>query len=137
MSEFYKPIRSVTPANFSGQPIGPAVTNFRQPDGYVWSESDLSAPDAGRDETGKQAKMRIGTIVRLDLEWTRVSPQDAAVILQAFYPEYTLIEYLDTRAGIWLTRHFYTGDRNSPLYNLKLAAWDKISFGVIQATPDP
>ncbi|MTI95382.1 MAG: hypothetical protein FH749_07820 [Firmicutes bacterium] len=135
MSEQYKPIRSITPANFRGNATGPAVTEFLQPNKYEWSEADLSAPDAGRTETGKQAKKRIGSIARLDLEWVMVSPAEAAAILQAFYPEYLLIEYLDARSGLWQTRHFYVGDRNSPLYNLKEAAWEKIVFGVIQATP--
>lgn len=135
MSGTYKPILSITPANFQGMAIGPPVTNFLQPNSYIWSEADLSAPDAGRDESGRQAKKRIGTVVRLDLEWVGVPLEEAAVILQAFYPEYLLLEYLDARSGTWQIGHFYVGDRNSPLYHSELVEWDKISFGVIQATP--
>lgn len=102
------------------------------PSSYVWKEEDISANDAGRTEDLVMNKKRIGQIVGLELSWNNVSIKDASIILKAFDPEYVDICYLDAKQGIWVTSSFYTGNRNTPLYNAKLGVWSKISFNVIQ-----
>lgn len=137
MNQNYKPLRSLTPADARGNVIGEAITDLPQPNIYKWGKADFSAPDAGRLESGRALKKRRGKVVKLDLEWTMPSLATAALVLQAFDYEYCLVEYLDTKAGTWQTRHFYTGDMGSQLYTLvQDGCWESIHFSIFQATPD-
>lgn len=102
-----------------------------QPDSYQWSEQDISASDAGRTEDTVMHKNRIGQTQQLQLEWKFVSISDAAVILNAFAPEYFTIEYLDAKAGGYISKEFYVGDRSAPLYNADSNRWESITFNVI------
>lgn len=101
------------------------------PSSYKWSEEDLSESDAGRTEDGVMSKQRIGQVVKLEFEWQNVSLEDAAVILQAFDPEYITVKYLDAKQGKFVTSDFYVGNRSTPLYNTRLGLWEKISFNII------
>lgn len=131
------PIKTVTPANASGTAIGPAITNLPAPTKSDWSKMDLSAPDAGRVESGRMLKKRKGKADRIDLEWQMISRADTALVLQAFDPEYVLVEYLDAKAGQWVTKHFYTGDMKTVGWMPHLDKWETVSFAIIRATPDP
>ena len=131
------PIRAVTPANAAGVATGPAITNLPAPTKSDWSKMDLSAPDAGRVESGRMLKKRKGKADRLDLEWEFVTRAKTATILQAFDAEYCLVEYLDAKAGQWVTKHFYTGDMKTAGWMPHLDKWESVSFAIIRATPDP
>jgi hypothetical protein len=131
------PIRSVRPADSSGTPLGAAVINLPPPSSYPWAKEDLSSPDAGRVESAKMLKKRIGRIVAINLEWKGMSLEDASLILQAFAAEYSLVEFLDAEAGTWITRLFYTGGSKGSLYSAELGLWESVGFNIIQSIPDP
>lgn len=130
------PIQSVTPVDEAHVATGPAVTDFLSPNGYKYSLADISAIGAGRTESLKMNKKRVGQAVTLDLTWPTISIANAAVVLQAFNSEYMLVTYLDALSGTYLSKVFYAGDRESPLYNNELGVWDAISFTIIQRIPD-
>jgi len=98
---------------------------------------DISAPDAGRLESGRMLKKRKGKTDRLDLEWNFISRADTAFVLQTFDHEYTLVEYLDAKAGQWVTKHFYTGDMKTTGWIPHCDEWESVSLAIIRATPDP
>ncbi len=130
------PIKKVTPANAWGQAIGPAVTNLPALSKSDWAKQDLSAPDAGRLESGRMLKKRVGKADRLDLEWKVIKRIDAATVLQAFDPEYILVEYLDAKKGDWRTEHFYSGDMQTTGWLPHLDSWKLATLSIIRATPD-
>lgn len=131
------PIRSVTPANASGVATGVPVTDLPSLAKSDWSKQDLSADGAGRVESGRMLKKRKGKADRLDLEWQMISRADTARVLQAFDPEYILVEYLDAKLGDWRTEHFYTGDMTVTGWTPHLDRWERVSLAIIRATPDP
>ena len=136
MSEVSVPIKSVTPANANGEPIGPPVTNLPPLTKCDWAKQDLSAPDAGRVESGRMLKKRVGKVDRLDLEWKYITRAKAAVVFKAFDPEYVLVEYLDAKSGQWVTKHFYTGDMAATGWIPHLDSWESVTLPIIRATPD-
>ncbi len=102
------------------------------PSSYEYQLSDVSSSDAGRTEDGLMHKMRIAQKVHLNLAWQNVKTADVSTILNAFNPEYISIQYLDAKAGAYLTKTFYVGDRSVPAYNTSLGLWSNISFNVIE-----
>lgn len=106
------------------------------PSTFVWSLSDVSADDAGRTEDMVMHKNRKGQAVTLQLAWRYVTTAVASQILKAFNPEYINVAYVDPYEGKEITKKFYVGDRNAPMYNGALDLWEEISFTIIQRTPD-
>lgn len=115
----YNPIRTVN---------GVAV---KAPSSYRWKLEDVSSSDAGRTEDGKMDKMRIGQVVGIELAWQNATIEEAAVILQAFNPEYINVCYLDAMLGRYTTEEFYVGNRSVPLYNAETGRWSNIAFNII------
>lgn len=102
------------------------------PSVYQYSLNDISDDDAGRTEALVMEKKRIGQARTIHLEWQNVSILDCAKILQAFNPEYIMVDYLDAMSGTFEKREFYVGDRSTPLYNSRLGIWSNISFNIIE-----
>ena len=117
----YNPIRIV-----GGTTYVPA------PKKYQWGLQDISDSKAGRTEDELMHKNRTGQKVKLELEWEALSLSDASTVLQAFNPEYVEITYLDAMAGNFLTKTFYIGDREAPIFNARTGVWDSISFNAIE-----
>ena len=122
MDERYNPIISV-----DGHTVRP-------PSEYHWSLQDVSEPDAGRTEDALMHKLRITQKVKLQLSWNNIKTEDASAILTAFNPEYITVEYLDPKAGGYLTKRFYVGDRSAPMYNNTIygGVWSNVSFNIIE-----
>lgn len=102
------------------------------PSGYVYNLQDVSSSDAGRTEDALMHKERIAQKVKLELSWKNVTTVECAAVLTAFNPQYISITYLDAKAGDYLTKTFYVGDRSAPLYNARLGLWENVSFNVIE-----
>lgn len=77
-------------------------------------------------------KMRKGQSDTYELLWVAVSIANCSAILQAFNPEYVLINCLDAKAGTWVEKRFYVGDRVAPLYNSALGLWESVGFTIVQ-----
>lgn len=137
MSNVSVPISKVRPATAAGTAIGTTeITNLPPLTKSDWGKQDLSAPDAGRLESGRMLKKRVGKADRIDLEWSYITRTDAATVLQAFDYEYVLVTYLDAKSGTWVEKHFYTGDMSCTGWTPHLDRWERVSFAIIRATPD-
>lgn len=101
------------------------------PSKYVVTFEDVSSSDAGRVESGKMYKKRIGRAFAIQLEWAGVSNANAATILAAFSPEYIDVTFLDPWTNSFITKEFYVGNRTAPLYNATLGIWENIAFSII------
>ena len=102
------------------------------PSKYQYGLQDISDSEAGRTEDELMHKNRVGQKVKLELEWEAMSISETSLILQAFDPEYVDITYLDAKQGGFMTKTFYIGDREAPLFNAKTGMWDSISFSAIE-----
>lgn len=106
------------------------ATSVPAPSSYKWGMQDVSKSTAGRTLDGTMDKARIGQVEYLDLEWRYPSFANAAIILQAFQPEYINITYLSPLTGTLVTKNFYVGDRSGVLYNTEIGRWESISFRI-------
>ena len=120
MDQLYNPISSV-----DGHQV-------RTPSSFQWSLQDVSDPDSGRTEDALMHKMRIAQKVKIQLAWQNISTEDASSILTAFDPEYIEVEYLDPKAGGYVSKTFYVGDRSAPMYNNVLGVWSNVAFNIIE-----
>ena len=124
----YNPIRKVAP--YTGS-VGTYVY-VPVPSKYQYDLQDVSSPDAGRTEDALMHKQRIAQKVKIELAWSNLTTSGVSEVLTAFNSEYLSIEYLDAKAGTYVTKIFYVGDRTSPLYNSKLGVWENVSFNIIE-----
>lgn len=102
------------------------------PTRYQYSLQDVSAPNSGRTEDALMHKQRITQKVKIELEWANQTTAAVSEILNAFNPEYISVRYLDAKAGDFVTKTFYVGDRAAPLYNSKLGVWENVAFNIIE-----
>lgn len=132
------PIKSVTPIDSNGTETGPAVTTLPGPTTYKYGLHDISGSGAGRNEALVMTKMRKGQSKDVELEWAPISIADCAAVLQAFDSEYVRVEFLDAKAGAWIIKDFYVGDRGCPLLdaNAPIAQWESVGFTIIQRNTD-
>lgn len=130
------PLGNVWPANAQGDNTGSAITNLPSVSNYGWQRNDLSADGAGRLESGRMVKKRIGRATLLALEWKQLTYTEAALVLSTFgNNEYVNVNHLDVVQNSMVTKHFYVGDR-SARRTPGLERWTDIQFNLIQATPD-
>ena len=101
------------------------------PTGYTWKLSDVSASDAGRTEDALMHKKLITQKRHLELEWENVYRNEAAAILAAFNTEYFDVTYWDVLTNGYRTDTFYSGDRESPMYNMALGIQSSVKFNKI------
>lgn len=132
MSDVFNPIRYVTPVDVDGGVIGEKQENMITPSSYKVSIVDVSQSDAGRLESLKMIKGKLGQGIRIDLEFSYPSIEECSYILNLFDPEYLKIEYLDPKAGAFIEKIFYVGDRSAPLWNAKRGRWTSVSFAIIE-----
>lgn len=130
----YNPIRGVR--EHSESDSGEYIKIPKAPSKYQWALQDLSKKGAGRTENNVMKKMRVGQLVKITLEWRMVSTEDAAIILQAFNPEYLDLLYLSPYHGTVIKGQFYVGDRNTPIFSAKNGVWEKISFALTEVTAE-
>lgn len=102
-----------------------------QPSGYRLKYQDVSGEEAGRTEDAKMHKHMLGTVTAIELQWSGLTTAEGSSVMNAFWPEYVMVEFLDLKAGGYVTKEFYTGDKDGNLYNATLGLWDSISFNVI------
>lgn len=102
------------------------------PSKYQYDLQDVSAADAGRTESVKMDKKRIGQCVKLELQWNYIDTATVSQIMTAFNPEYINVRYLDALRGAYRTSEFYVGDRTAPMYNAEMGLWENLSFNIIE-----
>ena len=109
-------------------------TDVPCPSSYSWKLSDVSASDAGRTENAIMHRKYITRKRHLELEWQNVTRDQAYKIIRAFSTtaEYISIRYWDVLANGYVTGNFYSGDRESPTYNMALGIQSSVKFNVIE-----
>lgn len=131
MASTDNPIRTVTPF-----PAGSPVTTLIAPTEYECVLRDISAAQgSGRTEDYVMQKKRVGQSYELSMVWEKVTYAEAAAILSAFNPEYVTIEYLNSKAGTWVSDLFYITDRVSKKSKYP-GIWDTVTIGAIQRDID-
>ena len=103
-----------------------------QPSTYRLKYQDISGEEAGRTEDAKMQKHRLGTVTAIELQWNNLTTSEGSAIIDAFWNEYVNVEYLDLKTGGYVTDEFYSGDKDSNLYNAALGVWESISFNIIR-----
>ena len=89
---------------------------------------DVSAPDAGRDLSGRMHPMKIGEKQTVSLEWWEPSRAEVQQVLAAVKPESFYVEYYDPETDTWTSRLMYVGDRKTPV-----RMWGTDSYGNVRA----
>lgn len=136
-NQYYNPIKTVTPCTRLGTITGTPITTLPVPASYKVKLIDVSAPDAGRTEDGATNKMRIGQSIRIDISWAYPTRHEVETIINAFNSEYVIVECIDPRnASIYISKRFYVGDRDAPLWNSRHGRWESLGFGIIQQNVD-
>lgn len=102
------------------------------PSGYTWKLSDVSASDAGRTEDALMHKKLITQKRHLELEWQNIDRWEASQIVSAFNSEYFTVTYWDVLDNGYRTDTFYSGDKESPMYNMALGIQSSVKFNIIQ-----
>lgn len=104
------------------------------PSSLEFAEQDVSIGESGRDDTGYMFKGRVTTKIKLNLEWSAISPSVASTILQAFYPEYVDVRFFNARTNAWEIKTFYTGDRTAKtkIWTDNSKIYETISFNIIE-----
>lgn len=106
------------------------VAPLVQPNYFQLMYSDQSNEQAGRTEDVVMHKNMIGTITGIDLGWQNVTTAEGSNIINLFWNEYVIITFLDLKAGGYITKEFYTGDKTGNLYSAALGKWESIKFNI-------
>ena len=95
---------------------------------------DISRSNAGRTEDGLMHKERIARKVKIDLQWSNPSPEDAQAILSAFAPEYVQVQFVHPLTNTATTKTFYSGDQDTPvkIWTVGNKRYESISFNIIE-----
>lgn len=104
------------------------------PSKLQWGLQDVSIGDSGRDDTGYMYKGRVTQKVKLEIEWSAVTPSVASTILNAFNPEYITVRYFDPKENAWQLKTFYAGDRtaSTKIWTVDSKIYESISFNIIE-----
>ena len=86
-----------------------------QPYQYQYSRQRVSAGESGRTDDAVMHVNQVAQKVKLQLAWRTKNTAEAAMILNAFDPEYVDIRYFDVKENAYRTKKFYTGDRTAPV----------------------
>ena len=119
-------------AEAARQPGDPPLSYIPCPSSYSWKLSDVSASDAGRTEDALMHKKLIARKRHLEFEWENVYRSEASAILNAFNAEYFQVQYWDVLDNAYDLKTFYSGDRESPMYNMALGIQASVKFNIIE-----
>lgn len=99
--------------------------------GIKWTRSDLDGPNAGRTMDGTMYRDRITEKVRLDITCLPLTAEEAALVLNAIYPEYIQVEYTDPMEGV-VTKTMYANNIPATYIDTSTDLWEGIVFPLIE-----
>lgn len=96
--------------------------------------SSISAPDAGRDQSGLMHAQKIGEKYKIALSWWNPTPALTSTILNAVKNEYFTVAFTDPVTNTAVTKTFYVGDRTAPIawWQVNNKRYSKVSFNIIE-----
>lgn len=110
---------------------GVDITPFVLQKGIKWQRNDLDGKNAGRTMDGTMHRDRITSKVRLDVSCLPLSTEDARTVLNAIYPEYVTVEYLDPMGGM-TTKEMYSNNNPATYIDTATDLWEGITFPLIE-----
>lgn len=99
--------------------------------GIKWQRNDLDGSNAGRTLDGTMHRERVASKVRMDITCRPLSSDDAAVVLNAIYPEYVEVEYTDPMYGN-VFKTMYSNNTPATYINTTADLWEGITFPLIE-----
>lgn len=90
--------------------------------------------DMKRNTNGDMIGQRITTKIKLELSWKFLDVAQMSQILTAVDPLFFDVKYFDPKAGGFLTKKFYAGDRTVPMYDFiqGIARYKDFKFNIIE-----
>lgn len=99
--------------------------------GIKWQRNDLDGANAGRTMDGKMHRERVTSKVRLDITCLPLKSEAAAIVLNAIYPEYVEVEYVDPMYGPSI-KTMYSNNIPATYMDTKTDLWEGIAFPLIE-----
>lgn len=110
---------------------GVDITPYIKQKGIKWQRSDIDGSNAGRTMDGTMHRERVTSKIRLDIECLPLSSADAAVVLNAIYPEYVEVEYIDPMYGTSI-KTMYSNNNPATYIDTATDRWEGITFPLIE-----
>lgn len=110
---------------------GVDITPYVEQRGIKWQRNDLDGANAGRTMDGTMHRERVTSKVRLDITCLPLSSEDAATVLNAIYPEYVEVEYIDPMYGHSI-KTMYSNNAPATFVDTVTDLWEGINFPLIE-----
>lgn len=107
------------------------ITPYIEQKGIKWTRNDLDGSNAGRTMDGIMHRERVSSKVRLDITCLPLRSDDAAIVLNAIYPEYVEVEYIDPMYGR-VFKTMYSNNTPATYIDTATDLWEGISFPLIE-----
>ena len=107
------------------------ITPFVEQRGIKWTRNDIDGSNAGRTMDGRMHRQRVTSKVRLDITCLPLSSADASKVLNAIYPEYVSVEYIDPQQG-HVTKEMYSNNTPASYIDTETDKWEGITFPLIE-----
>ena len=116
--------------------VDTGVTGFAElpvPGAMTYGLQDISAANAGRTESTKMMKDRIGKAPKIELTYNNQYTDTITTALSLVKNEYIYILYQDLEnGGEYAYGEFYRGDVTAQVYNGVLDIWSSTKFSLIK-----
>jgi hypothetical protein len=99
--------------------------------GIKWTRNDIDGEGSGRTLDGVMHRSRIDSKIRLDITCLPLSSADARKVLNAIYPEFIDVEYIDPMYG-HTTKTMYSNNNPATYIDTKTDLWEGITFPLIE-----
>lgn len=110
---------------------GVDITPYIEQKGIKWQRNDLDGSNSGRTMDGKMHRERVTSKVRLDIACLPLSSQDASTVLNAIYPEYVEVEYVDPMYG-YSVKTMYSNNTPATYIDTATDLWEGITFPLVE-----
>ena len=113
---------------------GVDITPYIKYQGFKWTRNDVDGPDAGRTMDALMHRERVATKIRLDISCKPLLTEEASIVLNAIWPEYVTVTYLDPMTGL-TTKTMYSNN-NPAAYCISKGDgreyWQGIEFPLVE-----
>lgn len=110
---------------------GTDMLPYIEKQGIKWQRNDIDGSNAGRTMDGKMYRERVTTKIRLDITCLPLSSEEASVVLNAIFPEYVTVEYMDPMYG-YVIKTMYSNNIPATYINTITDRWEGIAFPLIE-----
>lgn len=111
------------------------ITPYIKAGGFKWTRNDIEDPDAGRTLDGIMHRGRVSTKIKLEVTLMSLESYKLAPILQAIYPEFVQVKYLDPQEGTYVEKTMYSNNNPASFATVHSdgkAFWSEITFPLVE-----